>query len=303
LASGVVCAAGTLGTLIPPSVPIVIYGPMAQVSVGKLLIGAFIPGFTLAGLYVVYIFIRCLLQPSLAPAMPLEERGKFPLSRKLTMFSTSLIPPAILIMAVMGSIYAGVASPTAAAALGAFAAALLTVAYGKFSFEVLKNVVTETLRVTSMILIIAGMSVAFSAVFLAAGCGDVVTNYIMAAPGGRWGAFAVIQLLIFIMGFFIDILGIIFIMVPIIAPLLPALGFDPVWFGIIVMINFQTAYMTPPYASSIFYLRGAVAPDLGVKTADIIRGIVPFVLLVLIALTLCVIYPELVLWLPSKMIK
>lgn len=303
LASGSICAAGTLGTLIPPSVPIIIYGPMAQVSVGKLLMGAFFPGFSLAGIYILYILIRCLVQPRLAPAMPFEERTRISLGRKITMLTSSLVPIVILVITVLGSIFMGLAPPTQAASIGAFGAVLLTVAYRKFSLEVLKRVITTTMLMTSMIMLIAAMSVAFTAVFLRAGCDDVVKGFILAAPGGPWGSFAIIQIIIFVMGFFIEILGIIFIMVPIIAPLVPILGFDPVWFGIIVMLNFQTAYMTPPMAVSIYYLRGAAPPDLGVKTAEIVRGIAPFVLLVLVMLVLCIVFPELVLWLPGKMIK
>ena len=302
LASGVVCAAGSLGTLIPPSILLVIYGPMAQISVGKLFMGAFIPGFILSAIYITYIGVRCSLQPSLAPVITSEEMT-FSVFRKATTILLALVPPGFIILAVLGSIFTGVAPPTEAAAIGAFASMLLAIAYRRFNFTVLKQVLISTLQVTSQVLLIAGLSVAFTGVFLNAGGGDVVAEFILGAPGGRWGAFVVIHIIIFILGFFIDILGIIFIMVPIVAPLATTLGFDPVWFGIMIMLNFQTAYMTPPFAPSIFILRGTAPPELGITTGDIIRGVIPFTVLVLVVLVLCTVFPDLILWLPGQMIR
>jgi len=302
LASGSVCAGGTLGILIPPSIMLVIYGPMAGISVGKLFMAAFIPGFVLSGLYISYITIRCYFQPKIAPAVPVEERA-VPLIKKTTMLLISLVPPAILILAVLGSIFLGIAPPTEAAAVGAFAATVLAIAYRRFSFEALKETALRSLRVTSMILLIGGLSFAYVGVFVGAGCGKVVEAVILGAPGGRWGAFAMVMFIIFLLGFFIDWIGIIFIMVPILAPIAPALGFDPLWFGMMIIINLQMSFMTPPFASAIFYLRGSAAPELGVTMGDIIRGVFPFVGLIMIGLGLCVAFPQLILWLPSLMIK
>ena len=302
LASGAVCAGGCLGILIPPSIMLVIYGPMANISVGKLFMGAFIPGFILSGLYMTYIAIRCFLQPQIAPAVPIAER-QVPFLKKTAMLATSLVPPGLLVLAVLGSIFFGIAPPTEAAAVGAFAATLLTIAYRRFNFGVLKETATQTLMVTSMILLIGGLSFVFVGVFIPAGGNKVVKELILAAPGGRWGAFVMVMFIIFLLGFFIDWIGIVFIMVPILAPIAPELGFDPLWFALMICVNLQMAFMTPPMAPAIFYLRGAAPADLGVTIGDIIRGVFPFVGLIIIGLGLCVVFPQIILWLPGQMVK
>jgi len=302
LAAGSICAGGTLGILIPPSIMLVIYGPMALISVGKLFMAAFIPGFILSGLYCSYIILRCLFQPNIAPAVPVEER-RVSFIKKTTMLVSSMLPPALLILAVLGTIFLGIAPPTEAAAVGAFAATVLAIAYRRFSWQVLKDTLSRTLRVTAMILLIGGTAFAFVGVFLAAGCGKVIEELILAAPGGRWGAFAIVMFALFLLGFFIDWLGILFIMVPILSPLVPVLGFDPLWFAMMVCINLQMSFMTPPMAHAIFYLRGSADPSLGVTMGDIIRGVIPFVILILIGMGLCIAFPQLILWLPAQMIK
>jgi len=302
LAAGSVCAGGTLGILIPPSIMLVIYGPMAFISVGKLFMAAFIPGFILSGLYCSYIVLRCLLQPDLAPAVPAEER-RVPLLKKTTMLISSMLPPALLILAVLGSIFFGIAPPTEAAAVGALVATVLAIVYRRLSWQVLTDTLSRTLRVSAMILLIGGTAFAFVGVFLAAGCGKVIEELILAAPGGKWGAFALVMFALFLLGFFIDWLGILFIMVPIISPLVPTLGLDPLWFAMMVCINLQMSFMTPPMAHAIFYLRGSAPADLGVTMADIIRGVIPFVFLIMIGMGLCIAFPQLILWLPGQMIK
>jgi len=302
LAAGSVCAGGTLGILIPPSIMLVIYGPMAFISVGKLFMAAFIPGFILSGLYCSYIIVRCLLQPDIAPAVPAEER-RVPLLKKTTMLVSSLFPPALLILAVLGTIFLGIAPPTEAAAVGALVATVLAIAYRRFSWQVLMDTLSRTLRVSAMILLIGGTAFAFVGVFLAAGCGKVIEELILAAPGGKWGAFALVMFALFILGFFIDWLGILFIMVPIISPLVPTLGFDELWFAMMICVNLQMSFMTPPMAHAIFYLRGSVDPSWGVTMGDIIRGVIPFVFLIMIGIGLCVAFPQLILWLPAQMIK
>lgn len=302
LASGSICAGGTLGILIPPSIMLVVYGPMAAVSVGKLFMGAIFPGLILSSLYIAYIVFRCLFQPSIAPAVPVEER-RVPLLKKTMVLLTSLIPPAVLILAVLGVIFFGVAPPTEAAAVGAFATLVLAIVYRKFNWSILKDTAVHTLRVSSMILLIGGMAISFAAVFLSAGCGNVVEELILSTPGGRWGAFAVIMFILFLLGFAVDWKGIVFIMVPIVTPIGAALGFDPVWFAIMVCVNLQMSFMTPPFALAMFYLRAAAAPELGVTMGDIIRGVFPFVGCILTGIVLCSVFPQLILWLPSMMIK
>lgn len=302
LASGSVVAGGCLGILIPPSIMLVIYGPMAWISVGKLFMAAFFPGFTLSVLYCLYIGIRSYLQPHIAPSIPSEDR-RMPFLKKTILLITSLAPTAILILAVLGVIFLGIAAPTEASATGAFVATLLAIAYRRFNFKVLRETAIATLKLTSMILLIGSCAFAFVGVFLSAGCGNVVEELILSSPGGRWGAFASVMLIVFLLGFFIDWIGILFIIVPIISPLAPALGFDPLWFAMMICVNLQMSFMTPPFAPGIFFLRGTASKELGLTMGDIIRGVIPFIFLVIIGLTLCVIFPQIILWLPSQMIK
>jgi len=187
--------------------------------------------------------------------------------------------------------------------VGALVATILAIAYRRFSWQVLKHTALETLRLTSAVLLIAAASYAFTGVFLNAGGGSVVKEAILATPGGRWGAFGVIMFVCFILGMFIDWMGIIFIVVPIITPIAPELGFDPLWFAMMICVNLQMSFMTPPFAYAIFFTRAAAPPELGLTTADIIRGVIPFVILIAVGLGLCVVFPELILWLPGKMIK
>lgn len=302
LATGSVCAGGCLGILIPPSIMLVLYGPMAQISVGKLFFGAFFPGFTLSTLYIGYILIRSLLQPSFAPSVPVEQRA-VPFMKKTAMLMTTLVPPALLILAVLGTIFFGIAPPTEAAGIGAFAATVLVIAYRRFNFQVLKEVALETLRICGFILMVVVMAFTFVGVFLGTGGGDVVTELILATPGGRWGGFGIIMFICFILGFFLDWIGIIFLLVPIATPIGAALGFDPLWFAMMICVNLQMSFMTPPFAYAIFIVKGAIPPELGVTTADIIRGVIPFVILIMVGLGLCIAFPSIITWLPGMMIK
>jgi len=302
LASGAVCAGGTLGILIPPSIMLILYGPMAGLSVGALFFGAIFPGLLLSGLYGAYITIHAFLKPQIAPAVPVEERT-VPFWVRTTALVTAVVPTGIIILSVLGAIFLGIAPPTEAAAVGAFAATILTIVYRKFSFEGLKEVALHTLKVSTKIITICALSFAFVGVFLAAGGGRVVEGLILAAPGGRWGAFATVMLIVFILGFVIDWIGIIFIMVPIVSPLAPILGFDPTWFAMMVIVNLQMSFMTPPFAHAIFYLRASAPEELGIRTSEIIRGVMPFVGLIVVALGILILFPQLILWLPAQMIR
>ncbi len=300
-ASGAVCAGGTLGILIPPSIMLVVYGPMASLSVGKLFFGAFLPGFMLSAMYCTYIAVHSLIKPKIAPGVPEAERA-VPWLKKTTDLVTSMLPPAVLILAVLGSIFMGIAAPTEAAAVGALAATLLAVAYRKFSFKILKDTALETVKVTGMVLLIGATAYAFVGIFIRAGGGDIVEQTILGAPGGKWGIFAVIMFIVFLLGYFIDWLGILFIVVPIITPVGATLGFDPLWFAMMICVNLQTSFLTPPFAYAIFYLRGAADPSLGIETGHIIRGVIPYVFLILIGLMLLIRFPQIILWLPGQMI-
>lgn len=302
LATGAVCAGGTLGILIPPSVMLVIYGPMARISVGKLFMAAMFPGLALSALYIIYIVVRCYLQPKLAPVIPVEERA-VPVSQKIKLLFTAALPPALIILAVLGSIFAGIAPPTEAAAVGATASLVLTAANRKLNWKIFYSILLRALSISCMVMFIGAMSIAFTAVFIKGRGGEVVQAAVLAAPGGRWGAFIAVMFMYFILGFFIEWIGIFFIMVPILAPLAPILGFDPLWFGMMICINLQMSFLTPPYAFAIFVLRGVAPPDLGITSAEIIRGVIPYVLLIMVALGLCIAFPQLITWLPAQMIK
>lgn len=302
IAAGAICAGGTLGILIPPSVMLVIYGPMARISVGKLFMAAIFPGLILSGLYITYIAVRCYLQPKLAPAVPVVERA-VPFRHKIRLLFTSAVPPIFIILAVLGTIFMGIAPPTEAAAIGGFAALILTAAHRRLNWNTFYNILLRSLNVSCMVMLIGAMSVAFTAVFIKGRGSEVVQAAVLAAPGGVWGAFAAVMFMYFILGFFIEWLGIFFIMVPITAPLAPILGFDPLWFGMMICINLQMSFLTPPYAFAIFVLRGVAPPDLGVTSAEIIRGVIPYIFLIMVCLGLCIAFPQIILWLPAQMIK
>lgn len=297
LACGTVCAGGTLGILIPPSIMIVIYGPLAGISVGRLFAGAFVPGFILSTLYMLYIGIRCWLRPELGPALPEEERRAVPASKKVLALLAQLVPPVLLILGVLGTIFAGIATPTEAAGAGAFIATGLAVAYRKYNWRVLKNTVYETMKVTSFIMLLTIGATIFTAVFQYLGGGKFATAVLAAVPGGKWGPFAVMMFIIFILGMLIEWIGSIFIVVPLFTPVAAELGFDPLWFAIAVCVCYQTGFLSPPNAHAIFYLKGVAPPE--VRVEDIIKGVWPYIGLILIGLAIITIFPELVLWLPS----
>ncbi len=301
LAAGTVCAGGTLGILIPPSIMLVVYGPQAGLSVGKMFMAAFLPGLLLSTLYITYIVIRCYLHPEVGPPIPLEKRQVSSI-QKISKLLRSLLPPVLLILAVLGTIFTGIAPPTEAAAMGSLAAVLLAIAYRKFSWYLVKHAAIETLRISAFVVLIAGMCYAFVGVFMSAGCGEVVSNVIMSVPGGRWASFAVVMLIVFLLGMFIEWIGIVFIIVPIFTPIIKALGFDPLWAGMMICINLQMAFLTPPMAMSIFVCRGTAPAELGITMNDIIKGVIPFVIIIMISLALCIVFPQIITWLPAQMI-
>jgi tripartite ATP-independent transporter DctM subunit len=300
LACGAICAGGTLGILIPPSVLIVIYGPLAGISVGKLFLGTVFPGILLAGLYVVYIAVRCYLHPEDGPPMPIEER-LVPMKHKLYLLLTSVVPAALLILAVLGSIFFGIAAVTEAAAVGALAGMALAWFYGRLNITLVREACVQTLEITSMIMMIAVGASFFSTVFVALGGDDLIQELFTGLPFGKWGFLVGVNLLLILLGCVIDWIGIVFIMVPLLTPVAAAFGFDPVWFAVLVMVNLQISFLTPPFAYSIFYLRGIAPPS--VTTTEIYRGVIPFVGLQVLALALLVAYPQIVTYLPGLMIQ
>jgi tripartite ATP-independent transporter DctM subunit len=300
LACGAICAGGTLGILIPPSVMLVIYGPVADIGVGLLFMAAFVPGFVLSALYMGYILIACLIRPEWGPAISLEER-RVPLATKLRALTGSLLPTLSIIFAVLGTIFLGIAAPTEAAAVGAIAAAVLAASYRQLEWSIIKSTLFQTAKVTSMVMIIAMCAGMFTSTFLGLGCGKVVEEAVVGLPFGRWGSFIVIQLIVFILGMFIDWIGIIFIMIPIVTPIGQALGFNKLWFAMMIIVNLQMSFLTPPFAYALFYLKGIVKPEWGIETGHIIRGVIPFILLIVVGLILCTLFPDIILGLPKLM--
>jgi tripartite ATP-independent transporter DctM subunit len=301
LAAGTIVASGTLGILIPPSIMLVVYGPQAGISIGQMFMGAIFPGLILSSLYILYIIGRAILNPSVGPSIPREEFTPFS-GKKLLKLLKSLVPPVFLILAVLGTIFSGIAPPTEAASMGGVAAMVLAIAYRKFSFGLIKHACIETLRVSAFVVMIAALCYAFVGIFMSAGCGDVVTRVIMAVPGGRWGSFAVIMFIVFALGMFIEWIGIVFIIVPIFSPIFVKMGFNPLWAGMMICINLQMAFQTPPMAMGIFVLKGTASPELGVTMGHIIKGVLPFIFIIMLTLVLLVIFPEIITWLPAMMI-
>ncbi|MCF7940677.1 MAG: TRAP transporter large permease subunit [Spirochaetia bacterium] len=301
LAAGTIVASGTLGILIPPSIMLVVYAPQAGLSIGQMFMGAVFPGLILSGLYILYIVIRCKLDPESGPSI--EENLQTPFTfAKMVRLMKSMLPPVLLIVAVLGTIFSGVAPPTEAAAVGSLAAILLAIAYRKFSMELIRHAALETLKVSAFVVMIAALCYAFVGIFMSAGSGDVVTHLILSIPGGKWASFAVIMLVVFMLGMFIEWIGIVFIIVPIFSPILVALGFNPLWAGLMICINLQMAFQTPPMAMSIFVLKGTADPALGLTMSDIIRGVIPFIAIIMFTLVLCMIFPGIITWLPETLL-
>ncbi|MBS0012340.1 MAG: TRAP transporter large permease subunit [Desulfobacterales bacterium] len=295
MASGAVCAGGALGILIPPSILILVYAPVANVSVGALLIGAFVPGMILALLYVLYIGIRCFITPEMGPSAA-DGGVHYTFWQKSRMFCVSVLPVLTLILAVLGTIFFGLAAPTEAAAIGAFAAVLLAIGYRKLTAPMLVEAAIRTARTSAMVyLVVIGASF-FTSVFVRLGCGRVIESSILGLPFGPWGVLIVMWAIIILMGCFLDWIGIIMIVVPLFTPVAVKLGFDPVWFSLMNIIVLQTSFLTPPFALTIFYLKGIAPPE--VSLADIYRGVVPYLVLMLAALLLFSLFPDILLFMP-----
>jgi tripartite ATP-independent transporter DctM subunit len=311
LACGTICASGTLGQIIPPSIVLVILGDILQgantqaqlakgnfapapVSVVDLFAGALLPGLLLVGLYLIWQIVLAVLRPQASPALIGAAEGRGGLARRILV---ALLPPAFLILAVLGSILAGIATPTESAAVGALGAMALAGLRNRLRLEVLRQVMRTTTQISSMVfLILLGASV-FSLVFRGLGGDRMVEDALHDLPGGPFGAMLAVMALMFVLGFFLDFIEIVFVVVPIVGPVLLAMDLDPIWLGVMMAVNLQTSFLTPPFGLALFYLRG-VAPA-SVSTADIYRGIVPFVLIQLLGLALLALFPGLATWLPT----
>ena len=312
LSTGLICATGTLGQIIPPSIALVLLGDVlanayqdAQlkqglwsldtVSVGDLFVGALIPGLILVGLYLLYVVVISLWKPQWAPAFAATDGDP----RGWRSLLGGLVPPLLLIAAVLGSILTGKATPTEAAGVGAFGALLLAAANRHLSRTILGEVVRATSRVTAMVFMILIGASLFSLVFRGYGGEEAVHNLFAAMPGGVIGATVMVMLLIFLLGFILDFIEITFVVVPIVAPVLLGMGLDPIWLGVMIALNLQTSFLTPPFGFALFYLRGVAPPE--VKTTHIYQGVIPFIAIQLIMLGILALFPELATWLPHTL--
>lgn len=299
LATGTIAASGTLGQIIPPSVVLVLLGSVMNISVGSLFMGAVIPGLVLVSAFLTYIIGMAIFKPGEAPAMPKEEIEKFRSAGMNKKILRALVVPLVLILSVLGTIFAGIASATEAAAVGALGATLLTLFQGKLKLETLKSVMKETTFLTSMVFIILIGATAFGLVFRGVGGDRYLTHLITDAQFGPTEFLIVVMLIIFIAGFFIDFIEITFIIVPVVAPIFIKMGVDPLWLGILIAMNLQTSFLTPPFGFALFYLKGVAPPE--VKTMQIYKGVIPFIALQLFVLVMIIIFPEIVTWLPRMM--
>ncbi|MBF0379127.1 MAG: TRAP transporter large permease subunit [Desulfamplus sp.] len=297
LTTGTIAASGTLGQIIPPSIVLVLLGDIMGVPVGDLFVGAVIPGLILVVLYMIYILIIATIKPELAPPIPQEELDGISTKQLYTRVIKALIPPVSLMIMVLGSIFAGIASPTEAASVGAVGATVLTAIHKRLTFQIVKDVMEATTNLTCMVFIILIGATTLGLVFRGLDGDTLIRNLILSLPFGKWGILFIVMSIIFIAGFFLDFIEITFIHVPVLAPIMIHLGVDPLWLGILIAVNLQTSFLTPPFGFSLFYLKG-VCPD-SVKTMDIYRGIVPFVIMQVIGLLIITIFPETVTWLPK----
>ena len=310
LATGSICATGTLGQIIPPSIALVLLGDILSsayqqaqlgmgifnpktISIGDLFVGAIVPGLLLVTLYILYLIAISRLKPELAPVAEVDGESSLSAARLLR----SLLPPVVLIVAVLGSILSGAATPTEAAGVGAMGATLLALGRRQLTIKRLRDVTQSTTEVTAMVFLILIGAAIFSLIFRGFGGEELMEDLFTRIPGGVVGATLVVMVVIFLLGFILDFIEITFVVVPIVGPILLAMGLDPVWLGIMIAINLQTSFLTPPFGFALFYLRGVAPPS--VATRDIYRGVVPFIIIQLLLMLMLAIWPSLATWLPS----
>jgi len=297
LALGCINSGGGWGILIPPSVIMILYALITGESVGRLFAGGVFPGLLLLVLVSSYIAIRCYFQPHLGPALPIEERGDW--SRKLTALK-AVILPIIIVLMVLGSIIGGITTPTEAAAMGVLGAIISALVYRQFSWIMVREAALRTLRLTGMIMWILFGAYCFSAAYHGMGANQLIENMMQHIPGGRWGTIIFIQFIIFLLAMVLDPAGIMMICIPVFLPVVKALGFDPLWFGILFVINMEIGYMTPPFGFNLFYLKGIVPPN--ITMGDIYRSVIPYTLVELTGMIIVMIFPQIAIWLPNKLL-
>ena len=297
IACGTICASGTLGQIIPPSLILILLSDIMQLSVGTLFAAAVGPGMLLATIYIVYLLVRGWMNPDLMPPIPIEERSQVSRRQRWVRFWKVVVPPIMLVVAVLGSIVGGVAAPTEAASMGAVGAVLITLVSGRFRFVVLKEVALETSKITAIMMFILMMAQVFALAFRGLHGEDLITRMFEWLPGGVNSDIWFMMALIFVLGFFIEWIEISYIAVPLFMPVLLNQGVDPVWLAMLITVNLQSSFLTPPFGWALFYLKGVAPPEVTIR--DIYRGVVPFIVLQGFTLALVFFYPQIALWLPK----
>jgi len=287
LSTGTICAAGTLGQIIPPSIVLIVLGDVFQLPVGDLFKYAFFPGLILVAVYVIYILSISFLHKDVAPAIKMDSH--YTKAQNIKKALISIIPPLVLIVLVLGSIFAGIATPTESAAVGSIGALILAAGYKKLSLNMIKEASLGTIKITAMVFAILIGATAFSMVFVYSGADDITAQFMTHLPGAKWGFLILSMLAIMFLGFFIDFIEISYIVVPILLPIAHTIGLDPLWFAILIALNLQTSFLTPPFGFSLFYLKGVAPPN--VKTTDIYQGVIPFITLQILVLISVVVFP------------
>ena len=295
IAMGAIMAGGTLGILIPPSILAIIYAVVAEQSVGELFVGSVIPGLMLSGMYIGYVSLRCWLRPELGPAVPVEERLDF--REKLRLAST-MTAPVVLIVLVLGVIFTGVATPVEAAGLGTFGSFVVAALHRRLDWLTVREACLTTLKATSMVLWIMFGATVFVGLYVLQGGQEFVTAALEGTGLGRWGILILMQIILILLGMFLDWVGILLLCVPIFVPIIKGLGFDPLWFGVLYLVNMQMSFLSPPFGYALFYLRSVAPPR--IPMANIYMAALPFLAIQLIGLTLCMIFPGLITWLPGQ---
>ena len=293
IALGSILAGGTLGILIPPSIMLIIYGMIDQVSVGQLYAGAFLPGFLLAAIFIAYITVRAYINPETGPPIPKAERASWEQKIRLLL---PIIPTAVLIFLVLGTIVFGIAAPTEAAGVGALGALIIAGTRRKLTIKNLVSACLQTMKTTSMVLWIMFGANIFVALYIMVGGGEFVKEFLLGSGLGRWGILIVMQIILVVLGAFMDWVGIFMLCIPLFGPIIRQLGFDPIWFGVLVAVNMQLSFLTPPFGYALFFLKGVAPPE--ISTRDVWIGAMPFVGLQLIGLILCMVFPGIIMFLP-----
>lgn len=298
IAIGSIAAGGALGALIPPSVMMILVALFTNLSIGKMFIGGIFPGLLLSGLFCFYIGIRSFLQPQIAPALPKEERASW--GEKITALKSLVLPVFIIIM-VLGTIFTGITTPSEASAMGAIGAIISAAVYRKLQWPMLKVSIINTAKITGMALWLVFVAGAFSQVYSSVGGPRLIEQLVTAMPGGAWGAVIFVQAVLLVLGCFLEPTSIIMITVPVFFPAIVNLGFDPLWFAIVYVVNMEMSYITPPFGFNLFYLK-SILPE-SVSMNDVYRSVTPFVLLDILGLAIVMIFPQIAIWLPNVLIK